>query len=144
MTQELLLKEQVLPLQTAVWANVLDNGTLSIDPGPRAIQMANSGGTGLSLVSHAGFGADVIRFAAGRGVQNHTHPGDHILFVLVGRGFLTYAGSKHELYPGLCYFVPGSVDHAIDATENLVMIAVGNLHKPVGSVERMTPVPNRA
>ncbi|CDH18618.1 conserved hypothetical protein [Xenorhabdus bovienii str. kraussei Quebec] len=105
--------------------------------------MANSFGTGESLVKHDGLGADLIRFSKGEGVQNHTHPGHHILFVLSGNGYVVYAGKGHKLEPGICYFVQGNVDHAIKATEDLVMIAVGNEHYQVDSEQRMTPVAYR-
>jgi hypothetical protein len=36
--------------------------------------------------------------------------------------------------------VPGAVDHAIHAREDLVLIAVGNNHRPLDSSDRMTPI----
>lgn len=128
-------------LQIAQWAQIDVTGNLSISTDERPIPMANSDGTGEPLLSQNGFGADVIRFAAGEGVQNHIHPGDHILFVLAGEGLVIYDGEPNALKPGISYFVPGNVAHAIEATTDLVMIAVGNQHFPVGSEERMTPVP---
>jgi mannose-6-phosphate isomerase-like protein (cupin superfamily) len=62
------------------------------------------------------------------------------LFVLRGSGIVEYNGEANPLYPGLCYLIPGSVDHAIKAHENLVLIAVGNDHRPLDSNERMDPV----
>ncbi|WP_273669988.1 cupin domain-containing protein [Janthinobacterium fluminis] len=114
---------------------------MKVERGQRSTQMANSMGTGDSLVEHNGFGADVIRFPAGGGVANHTHEGDHILFCIAGEGYVVYEGEPHKLYPGVCYFVLGSVDHAIKANSDLVLIAVGNKHHPVGSPKRMVPVP---
>lgn len=87
-----------------------------------------------------GFGGDVIRFAANEGVGNHTHEGDHILLVLKGKGIVEFDGKDYDLYPGLAYFVPGSVNHAIRAHEDLVLIAIGNKHQPLDSEARMTPV----
>ena len=107
----------------------------------RGTQMVNSMGTGDSLVQYNGFGADVIRFPAGGGVANHTHDGDHILFCIAGEGYVVYEGKPHKLSPGVCYFVLGLADHAIKADSDLVLIAVGNKHYPVGSSKRMTPVP---
>lgn len=101
--------------------------------------MCNSDGTGEPLCAFNGFGADIIRFAAGEGVTNHTHDGDHILFVICGRGIVEFAGEEHALYPGLSYLVPGSVDHAIRAESDLVLIAVGNKHFALDSKQRMTP-----
>jgi quercetin dioxygenase-like cupin family protein len=130
----------VRALQMAKFAGIASDEHLEIDRGPRPYQMANSDGTGEPLIAANGFGADVIRFAGEKGVQPHVHEGDHILFVLAGEGVLSYESERHHLYPGLCYFVPGDVVHAIDAKSDLVMIAVGNRHQPVDAESRMTPV----
>jgi mannose-6-phosphate isomerase-like protein (cupin superfamily) len=130
-------------LAKAQFADLTADGTLLIDDGERPVRMKNSDGTGMPLLRYGEFGADVIRFRSGEGVQTHVHEGDHILFVLRGRGILTFAGEEHSLYPGLCYLVPGAVDHAILASENLVLIAVGNQHRPLDSFERMVPVSSR-
>ncbi len=124
----------------AMFAEVSADGILLIDDGVLPVQMVNSDGTGSALFSLNGFGADVIRFAAGKGVNNHTHQGDHILFTLKGKGVVEYEGVEHDLYPGVSYLIPGSVNHAIRAHENLVLIAVGNNHYPLDSSLRMEPV----
>jgi mannose-6-phosphate isomerase-like protein (cupin superfamily) len=127
-------------LLTATWADHDKNGNLIVDDGERPIKMRNSDGTGSPLFSFQGFGADIIRFSANEGVMNHTHEGDHILFVIAGSGVVEYNGIEYPLYPGLSYLIPGEVDHAIRAKENLVLIAVGNNHRPLDSEERMTPI----
>jgi len=127
-------------LQTAFWAKCDQDGNLQVDDSEREIKMRHSDGTGSPLFSFNEFGADVIRFAANEGVSNHTHEGDHILFVIKGVGIVEYNGVEHPLYPGLSYLIPGEVNHAIRAKENLVLIAVGNRHRPLDSEERMTPV----
>jgi quercetin dioxygenase-like cupin family protein len=127
-------------LQSAVWAETNMTGGLVISPGPRPISMHNSDGTGQPLVALGEFGADIVRFGPGQGVGSHTHEGDHILFVLSGEGVLTYSGDRYKLYPGLCYLVPGNLSHAIQSESELVLIAVGNRHYPIGSDRRMTPV----
>ncbi len=119
------------------WAEVTADGSISVDASERPIRMVNSDGTGEELLSHHKFGADLIRFAAGKGVKKHVHIGDHILFVLSGTGTVTFYNEVHHLNPGMCYLIPGNAPHAIDATTDLVLIAVGNDRAPVGSVERM-------
>jgi len=109
-------------------------------------EMYESDATGKALVSHGNFGADIIRFPPGGGVRSHTHPGAHILFCLRGYGYVTYGPEtdqqRHRLLPGVCYLIPSEWPHAIDADEiePLVLIAVGNDHRPVYSSARMTPV----
>ena len=120
-----------------------DGSNLQVDTALRPKKMANSFGTGEELVRLNNFGADIIRFSAGEGVQNHTHPGDHILFVLSGSGYVIYEGHGEPLVPGICYLVKGEADHAIKASTDLVLIAVGNNHQRVDQELRMTPVPYR-
>lgn len=124
-------------IQVAKWGHMNTNGDIAIESGVRPIQMCNSDGTGTPLLRYKHFGADVIRFGAGEGVKNHVHEGDHILFVVKGEGFVEYHGKDTPLYPGLCYLVPGNVDHAIKATTELILIAVGNNHRTLDSIERM-------
>lgn len=127
-------------IQIALWADCDIKGRIIVSGEERPIKMYNSDGTGSPLLALKGFGTDIIRFGAGEGVMNHTHEGDHILFVLKGTGIVEYNGVEHDLYPGLCYLIPGEVDHAIRAKEDLVLIAVGNNHRPLNSEERMTPL----
>lgn len=118
-----------------------DGRNLKIDDGEKPLKMNNSFGTAFPLFTYEGFGADIIRFSAGEGVQNHIHEGDHILFTISGEGYVIYEGAPHKLAPGVCYFVKGSAAHAIKAVSTLVLIAVGNKHYPADSEKRMSPVP---
>lgn len=127
-------------IQIAKWAEIGAGGTFAVSGGALPFKMCNSDGTGLPLLKHQDFGADIIRFGASEGVKNHIHDGDHILFVIKGEGFVEYDGVDYQLEPGTCYLIPGNVDHAIKATTELVLIAVGNQHRPLDSEERMTPI----
>lgn len=127
-------------LQSSQWADYTKDRVLKINSHERSITMCHSDGTGEPLLSHNNFGADIIRFPAGKGVNTHIHDGDHILFVLSGSGILEFGPEEHELYPGLCYLVPGNIEHAIKAKEDLVLIAVGNDHRPLDSNTRLTPI----
>lgn len=115
------------PIQIVRWANAENNG-LSVDSGERPIQMAHSDGTGLPLVKLDKFGADVIRFAPGKGIMSHTHMGDSIVFVISGQGTIEYDGKEHTLTPGVCFLIPSMAQHAIRATSELIIIVVGNNH----------------
>lgn len=96
-----------------------------------------SHGLGLPLVGDGKFAADMLRFEPGKSTALHTHPGDHILFVVDGSGYLVFGGTHHNLSQGDCYYVPGSVPHQVGAMgETLVLLSVANDHRPVGSVWR--------
>lgn len=129
-----------MELKIAAWANADDQGNLIVESGERPIKMMHSDGTGSPLFTSKGFGADIIRFPPNGKVGNHTHEGDHILFVIRGTGIVEYDGVQHELYPGLAYLVPGQVPHAIYAKEELILIAVGNDHRPLNSEDRLNVI----
>ncbi len=99
--------------------------------------MHASDGTAWKLVKNGDFGADLIRFPAGGGVGMHTHPGDHILIVSSGTGWVLHGDDKTWLYPGACYLVPGSVPHAIQADTELTMVSVANKHVDAESSGRL-------
>jgi len=127
----------MIKFQFAEWANNNNNNTLTFFDKKLKYDMPNSDATGQPLVSYNGFGADLIRFEDNESVQKHTHEGDHILFVLAGEGIVEYYEEKYDLYPGVAYLIPGNVPHAIYAKNNLILIAVGNNHRPVYSPDRL-------
>lgn len=85
-------------------------------------------------------GADLIEMASGTAFPPHTHPGDHVLFILSGKGWLTLPGERVALLPGDTVFIPGETPHGINCLlvgEPLTFLAVGVPHKHVGAADRM-------
>lgn len=105
--------------------------------GELPVPMASSDARGLELVKRGPFAADLIRFPPGGAVREHTHPGDHILVVVEGRGWLEYDGEPHRLERGHIYLVPGHIRHAILAETELTLVSVADDHRDVGSPERL-------
>ena len=134
----------MIEFKKAKWADVTPTGNLKNFTGKLEFQMHNSDATGLPLVNHNMFGADIIRFGPGEKVKKHTHPGDHILFVLKGTGIVEYYDDKYQLSPGVVYLIPEYVPHAIYAddteTNELILLAVGNDHRPVNSKDRLVMI----
>ena len=127
----------MIPLKKNYWGRFI-NENLEVLDNECKIDMINSDGKGLPLLIHKGFGADLIKFTAGKGVEKHIHPGSHILIVFSGEGKLGYYEETHLLTPGLIYLIPENVPHSIRAETDLVLMAIGNDHKSVNSNERMT------
>lgn len=126
----------------ARWANFNEEiGQLKSIEGEQPVKMRHSDGTALPLVLDDStphkFGADIIRFAHGKGVGLHTHLGAHILMVTKGRGLLTYGTDTFDMFEGMIYLVPSNVPHAIKAITELVLVAVGNDHQPADSEKRL-------
>jgi quercetin dioxygenase-like cupin family protein len=113
---------------------------LSVDLHPRPFAMAHSTATGQGTVTNGFLGADVIHIRAGEGFVPHTHPGDHLLIVIGGKGTITYDGKIYPTEAGQIYMIDGDVPHAVGAISDHVILAVGAPHKPVDSADRMKPV----
>lgn len=113
-----------------------DTGDLPWQP------MHASGGEGVPLVKDGPFAADLIRFAPGRGVGMHTHPGAHILIVISGRGTVECGEATVPLDPGVIYLVPSGVAHAVRANPDceLRLLSVASDHRPVTSADRLETV----
>lgn len=101
--------------------------------------MAHSNAHGDALVSNGDLGVDLIRVDEGDGFVPHTHPGDHILIPVYGRGTITYDGDVYETTAGSVYIIEGEVPHGVGAITDHAILAVGAPHAPIDSEERMAP-----
>jgi len=113
---------------------------VDVTPGPTRIAKTEAA-TGRSLLSNGYLGADLIHVPAGEGFAPHTHPGDHLLFVLGGYGTITAGGMITRTAPGQAYMVEGAVPHAVGAITDHVLLAVGAPHRPLHSLDRQTLIP---
>jgi quercetin dioxygenase-like cupin family protein len=113
---------------------------LSVSLSPRPCRMAHSTATGEGVVTNGFLGADIIHIRAGEGFVPHTHPGDHLLIVIGGKGTITYDGKIYPTEAGQIYMIDGDVPHAVGAITDHVILAVGSPHKPVDSDDRMKPM----
>lgn len=110
---------------------------LNVDLTPGPIRVAKTrAATGRSLVTNGRLGADLLHVPAGEGFPPHTHPGDHLLFVLSGRGTITVNGMIIQTSAGQVYLVEGAVPHAVGAITDHVILAVGAPHRRLESPGR--------
>ncbi len=137
-------KELVEGLTIAKWAIPLhqngDSQSILVDLLPDDLRLKHSPASGHGLVSNGQLGVDRIQLEAGDGFAPHVHPGDHILIVVGGRGTITFDGRVYPTEAGEVYMVDGEIPHAVGAITRHTILAVGAPHKPVDSLERMTPV----
>ncbi len=113
---------------------------LSVPNEEGEFEMAHSSATGDALVSNGYLGVDLIRVEEGSGFVPHTHPGDHILAPVQGRGTITYNGKVYSSDAGDIYIIEGEVPHAVGAITDHAIVAIGAPHAPIDSDERMEPV----
>jgi quercetin dioxygenase-like cupin family protein len=93
--------------------------------------------TGMGLHTNGHLGADLLHVKAGDQFPVHTHPGDHLLYCLSGRGTITVDQVTYDIVPGDLYMVDGLIPHAVGAVTDHVILAIGAPHKAVDSPERM-------
>lgn len=99
--------------------------------------MHGSQAHGLALVKKDNFAADMLHFMPNEKTSLHTHPGNHILFVVDGGGFLNYGDETHSLDKGTCYLVPGIINHRVSADERgMYLLSIADTHRLVDSKER--------
>ena len=66
----------------------------------------------------------VIHFtlAAGRELSEHTASVPAVIGILQGRGTVTLDGQVHEGRPGMLYYMPAELKHAVVADEDIVFL----------------------
>lgn len=102
------------------------------------LPMVGSEALGLPLVKQGNFAADMLKFEPYQQTSLHTHPGNHILFVVEGDGWLDYGDETLDLTTGTCYFVPGSTPHRVkSASIGMVLMSISDSHYPVDSSDRL-------
>jgi quercetin dioxygenase-like cupin family protein len=101
------------------------------------LSMHGSTALGASLVKNGKFAADILAFDAGQKTEPHTHPGNHILFVVEGEGWLIFNGQHYILTPATCYFVPGLTVHQVGSDSNMLLLSIADDHRPVDSAQRL-------
>lgn len=95
---------------------------------------------GRPLHTNGHLGADMLWVKGGDQFPVHTHPGDHLLYCLLGEGTITVDRKTYRIFPGDIYMVEGMVPHAVGAVTDHVLVAIGAPHKAVDSPERMSMV----
>lgn len=88
------------------------------------------------------FGADLIQMKPGSGFPLHTHPGDHLLYILLGPVVVSVGGKDFDARAGDSIFIPAELPHGVRAYPKSWgrFLAVGVPHKHVSSTDRMTVI----
>lgn len=142
-------------IQHAEFASMQTDGKLTpLFTGPQPIKMHISQGTAKQLLytdkGPKPFGLDLIRFAPGEGVANHTHPGAHILLCMGGKGILMVRHISQcdavtdeylNITPGVTYLVESNSVHSVyaDKESELLLLVIGSDHRKADAVDRLTP-----
>ncbi len=76
-----------------------------------------------SLVTGEQVELGVLRYKAGEGAQEHSHPQEQIVLVLSGRVRMTIAGRAYELGPREVAHLPPNVPHRLEVLEDAEVVS---------------------
>ncbi len=118
-----------------VWVALVDGQGYPL-PGIRG----RAGATGFTSSGHA-LGADLIEMAPGSAFPLHTHPGDHMLYIVSGTGLVHVGEIDYPFGRGDTILVPASLPHGVripvDAPSACQFLAVGMPHRALAARDRM-------
>ena len=101
------------------------------------------GRIGVAAPSKTGveIGIDYMEMSPGSEFPLHTHEGDHILYVIEGKGIAHVDGKDYTLKKGDVIFVPSEYPHAFktftEYKNKFTFVAVGHPHKKLNAKDRM-------
>lgn len=74
----------------------------------------------------------ILKYKAGEGAQEHSHPHEQIAICLYGRSRVTLAGESFEIGPGQAVVIPPNVPHSTYIIEDSEMISAKSIVNGVG------------
>lgn len=85
-----------------------------------------------SLVTGEQIEVGLLRFEAGEGADEHSHPHEQVLMVLSGRVRMVIGGETHELGPREVAHLPPNVPHSLSALEDTEVMSAKGIVAGVG------------
>jgi quercetin dioxygenase-like cupin family protein len=84
-------------------------------------------------------GVDLVEMQPGTEFPLHVHPGDHVLYILEGPGFVHIDGEPRRVDVGDTVFIAAEHPHGVitDPRYMLRFLAFGHPHKHVAAADRM-------
>ena len=111
------------------------------DSGKRLPGIRGRAGVAMPTLEGIEVGADLIEMQPGSAFPLHTHPGEHILYVIQGKGYVHVDGIDHSIKEGDTIYVPAEYAHGVKTDERsacpFLLLAFGYPHKHIGAEDRM-------
>lgn len=86
------------------------------------VEVADKGIVSKTIVENEHHKLVHFTFAPGQELSEHTASVPAAIQVLAGRGTVVLAGVAHEAVPGMLFYMPAEMRHAVQATEDLVIL----------------------
>jgi quercetin dioxygenase-like cupin family protein len=137
--REFVASEHLRNVLAGAWVDLRDERE-NVLPGIRG----RVGAAGLTVAGEE-IGADLIEMQPGAAFALHTHPGDHVLYVLGGVGVVHIGGVDYPVRTGDSIFIPAEKPHGVRAPQAafpLTFLAFGHPHKHLAAPDRMRLTPD--
>jgi quercetin dioxygenase-like cupin family protein len=85
-------------------------------------QVADQGIVSKSIVENEHHKIIHFTFAPGQELSEHTASVPAAIQILGGKGTVVLDGTAHEARPGMLFYMPAEMRHAVQASEDLVML----------------------
>jgi quercetin dioxygenase-like cupin family protein len=85
-------------------------------------EVADKGIVSKSIVENEHHKLIHFTFAPGQELSEHTASVPAAIQILEGRGMVVLDGTAHEATPGMLFYMPAEMRHAVRASEDLVML----------------------
>jgi quercetin dioxygenase-like cupin family protein len=85
-----------------------------------------------SLVTGEQIEVGMLRYKAGEGAKEHSHPHEQVLVVLSGRVRMKIGGESYELGPREVAHMPANVPHSLQALEDTEVLSAKGVVGGVG------------
>ena len=85
-------------------------------------QVADKGIVSKSIVENEHHKIVHFTFAPGHELSEHTASVPAAIQILAGRGTVVLEGAAHEASPGKLFYMPAEMRHAVQASDDLVML----------------------
>src|ERR671922_2420504 len=79
------------------------------------------------LITGSSIELGLLRYRAGEGAKEHSHPQEQILLLLKGRARATLGGEKMEIGPGQALHIPPNVPHSLSVIEDAEVISAKSI-----------------
>jgi quercetin dioxygenase-like cupin family protein len=86
------------------------------------VDVAQQGIVSKAIVENAHHKLIHFTLAAGQELSEHTASVPAVIQILQGRGTVTLGGQVHEGRPGMLFYMPAEMKHAVVADEDLVFL----------------------
>lgn len=73
-----------------------------------------------------------LRFKAGEGAVEHSHPHEQVMYVITGRLEVELEGERARLGPGTAFHAPSNAPHKVTAVEDAEVLSCKNTIGGVG------------